>query len=68
MIFRKKTAVLFSAVIVIALVSAVLFKAGGYISTVTQGAVPERRVIILDAGHGGLTKPYKLPNGKINIL
>lgn len=53
MIFRKKTAVLFSAVLVIALVSAVLFKAGVYISTVTQGTVPERRVIILDAGHGG---------------
>lgn len=68
MIFKKKTAALFSAVLAVAAISITFLRAGEYISAGTQPAHRERQVIILDAGHAEQTKPYKLPNGKINIL
>lgn len=53
MIFKKKTAALFSAVLAVAAISITFLRAGEYIYAGTRPAHRERQVIILDAGHGG---------------
>ena len=53
MIFKRQIAVILSVVLCIAALSAALAKGYEYIAV--GGSVNERRVIILDAGHGGLT-------------
>ena len=53
MIFKRKIAVILAAVLCLAIFSAALAKGYEYIAV--GGIANERQVIILDAGHGGLT-------------
>ena len=53
MIFKRKIAVILVAVLCLAIFSAALAKGYEYIAV--GGIANERQVIILDAGHGGLT-------------
>ena len=53
MIFKRKTAVILAVVLCLAILSTALAKGYEYIAV--NGTVSERRTIIIDAGHGGLT-------------
>ena len=58
MIFKRKIAAVLAVVLSLAVLSAAVV--GGYEYITAWNAVKERQVIILDAGHGGLTNTIKV--------
>lgn len=64
--FKGRTAAVLSLILCLAFFSTLM---RGRIPTLAvSGSVMGRPTVILDAGHGEQTKPYKTPNSKINVL